>query len=436
MTPAPRRSRPRTCARGAALTLLEDVLLKGCSLAAVLPDRLTRVAAADRALVQALVYGVLRVLPRLEHRLDQLLNKPLRKRDSNVRLLLLLGLYQIDCLRTPNHAAVSETVRVADHIGKSWAKPLLNAALRRATREPAADPPAAVQHCHPQWLAARVEAAWPRQWHQILKANNTRAPMTLRVNSTMATRERYLLELESSGIAAAPCQHAPQGITLDKPVDVEQLPGFGRGMVSVQDESSQLAAHLLAVAPGQRVLDACAAPGGKTAHLLELQPSIQLTAIDVDERRLARLAQNLERLRLHANRQVANAMEPEHWWDGVPFDRILLDAPCSATGVIRRHPDIKWLRQHTDLEALAQTQARLLDAMWPLLTPGGLVLYATCSILPHENQSQVERFVQSREDAVERHIDASWGETTGPGRQILPGAENMDGFYYAVVEKR
>lgn len=431
-------------ARTVAATVLAQVLNRRHSLSTVLPPVLAKLhPPTERALAQEMCYGMLRWYPRLAVVLDSLLDKPLKARDADVRCLLLLGLYQLIYMRIPDHAAVTETVAAAKALGKPWASGLVNAILRGFLRDrdrllAEADRDETVAAAHPAWLLEEIKAAWPDDWRAIIAANNQRPPMTLRVNAReqQVRRDDYLAKLAQAGMTASPAPHATHGVILDQPVDVERLPGFGTGEVSVQDAAAQLAAMLLDVRPGQRVLDACAAPGGKTAHLLELQPDIDLTALDSDAGRLRRVEENLRRLRLHARVIQGDAALPDAWWDGAPFDRILLDAPCSATGVIRRHPDIKILRRPEDIDALAQTQTRILEALWPLLKPGGMLLYATCSILPQENEQRITRFLAGHADAAEQVTGAAWGRPVSAGRQILPGEDDMDGFFYSCVQKQ
>lgn len=428
-------------ARTAAVTVLTQVLNQGSSLSSAMPPVLTKLhPSTERALAQEMCYGMLRWYPRLAAVLDCLLDKPLKARDADVRCLLLLGLYQLIYTRIPDHAAVTETVAAAKALSKPWASGLVNAILRGFLRDrdrllSEADRDETAATAHPAWLLEEIKTAWPDDWRAIIAANNQRPPMTLRVNARQTRRDDYLAKLAQAGMTASSAPHTTHGVILDQPVDVERLPGFGTGEVSVQDAAAQLAAMLLDVRPGQRVLDACAAPGGKTAHLLELQPDIDLTALDSDAGRLRRVEENLRRLRLPARVIQGDAALPDAWWDGAPFDRILLDAPCSATGVIRRHPDIKFLRRPEDIDALAQTQTRLLEALWPLLKPGGMLLYATCSILPQENERRITRFLAAHADAAEQVIGAEWGRPVSAGRQILPGEDNMDGFFYARIQK-
>ena len=433
--------RPRN-ARHAAVLALARVAGDGRALDDALAGLdLQALSGTERSRCKAMAYGTVRHWLWLDFVARRLLARPLRRRDIDVRCLILLGLHELAFMRTPPHAAVAETVAVARLLHKDWARGLVNAVLRgflrrRPELEAAArdDPEAATRH--PRWLLRRLQAAWPQDWPALVAANNAAPPMVLRVNLARTTREAYLERLAQAGLDAAPSPHAPAAVRLARPRPVEDLPGFADGLVSVQDAAAQLAAPLLAPEPGQRVLDACAAPGGKTAHLLEYCPQARVTALDISPVRLARVEENLARLGLAAELVAGDATRPRDWWDGTPFERILLDAPCSATGVIRRHPDIRLLRRETDLPALAAAQAAMLDALWPLLAPGGILLYATCSVLPEENARQLAAFTARRPDARVLAPAETWGRAAGPGRQILTGEDDMDGFFYARLGKR
>jgi len=394
----------------------------------------------DRAFCRELCYGTIRWYSRLDAILAQLLKKPFKPKDTDIKVLALLGLYQIIYLNTPDHAAVSETVNTCAKSRKSWAKGLLNGVLRsflreRETLESNADSTNA-QYSHPEWLTQQLQQDWGNRSTEIMRANNEHPPMSIRVNLQQNERDAYLKQLNEQSIAATTNPLNSCGLTLEKPVSVEQLPNFWQGACSVQDNAAQLAAELLNVQAGQRVLDVCAAPGGKTAHILERSANdIELVAIDIDEQRNQRVIENLERLHLNADVLTVDGLEPNEWFDGTPFQRILIDAPCSATGVIRRHPDIKLLRKASDIEKLVELQAKLLKAIWPLLEKNGVLIYATCSILSAENSQQITRFIDQQPDAKAVKIDASWGQACENGRQIFPGEEKMDGFYYACLTK-
>jgi 16S rRNA (cytosine967-C5)-methyltransferase len=402
-----------------------------------------QVVARDRGLFKELCYGTCRTLPRLEALTALLLERPFKARDADVQALLLVGIYQLLYLRIPPHAAVGETAGAARLLNKEWATRVINGCLRRLQREAAqlqakVDKDPSVALLHPRWWLSALRQAWPDDWRAIAEANNRPGPMTLRVNRRLGDREHYRELLDGPGISSRLCPHAPDGLTLETACDVSELPGFLEGLVSVQDESAQLAAVLLgpviAPRPGSRVLDACCAPGGKTAHLLELF-DIHLTAIDSDDTRLARVEDTLTRLGLSAELVHGDATQRD-WWDGTHFDAILLDAPCSGSGVIRRHPDIKRLRRPSDIARLAELQARLLDNLWPLLAPGGTLLYATCSVLPEENADQVEAFLARTPDVeVTTPSSLSWGRPAGAGQQLLPSPDSHDGFFYARLRK-
>lgn len=421
-----------------AARVLSRVLQDGQSLTAALDHAFLSIESGkDRAFIQALCYGVCRQFHRLDFVLSQLLDKPLK--DADVKALALVGLYQLNFMRVKPHAAVSETVLAVRK--KPWAKSLINALLRTYLREQEglehkADAFQSAALSHPEWLIKQIEQDWPEQALTLLQENNLQPPMVLRVNPAKTSRENYLQRLIGQEIAAEAVSFCPSAIKLDKPVPVDVLPGFADGLVSVQDTAAQLAAGLLDVQPGQRVLDVCAAPGGKTAHILESQAQLkELVAVDIDESRMQRVSENLQRLHLQAKLTVGDAAKPEDWWDGKLFERILLDAPCSALGVIRRHPDIKLLRRAEDIGPLQALQKSILQAVWPLLAPGGVLLYATCSILKQENEQQIQAFLAEHSDALELSIEAEWGTAGVCGRQILTGDLAMDGFYYARLSK-
>jgi len=427
--------------RSVAARVLKDVL-GGHSLSEASARLLPQLEdAKDRGLAQELCYGVMRWHPQLEALTRQLLKKPLKPKDFDIQALLFIGLYQLLYLRVADHAAVHESAGAAERLGKRWAVGLVNGVLRAFQRQQEtllakvdADP--AVRYRMPAWLLQRIQQHWPQNWQETVEALNSRPPMSLRVNQQLGSRDDYLQKLADNGIGAQIIEATRSGIVLDQPLDVGSLPGFDDGLVSVQDGGAQLAAELLGPKPGEMVLDACAAPGGKSGHLLELAQELRLTALDVDGRRLLRVQENLERLGLSATLAEGDAAAPSGEWSAQTYDRILLDVPCSATGVIRRHPDIKYLRREEDIAPLVVLQRSILTAIWSLLKPGGRLLYATCSILPEENEQQVTAFLAAEESARECGIDAPWGEACAPGRQIRPGDSSMDGFYYACLQKR
>lgn len=429
--------------RAAAARAVADVAARGRSLDRALPARLENLAGADRGLAANLAYGTIRWHPRLDAYLGMLLTRRLKPALADVHGLLLVGLFQLEETRVPDHAAVAETVEAARRLGQPRMAGLVNGCLRRWLREGddlrarVARQPEVV-HAHPRWWLDVLAADWPRRWEDIVAAANRRAPMWLRVNRQRGKTEDYRARLASeAGLTARPWPPAPEALELSEPVDVATLPGFGDGDVSVQDGAAQLAAGLVDPQAGMRILDACAAPGGKACHLLERCPEARLLALDVDAARLDKVAQNLSRLGLEARVAAGDARSPEAWWDGEPFDRILLDAPCTGSGVVRRHPDIKLLRRPADIDAMAGLQSEILDALWPLLAPGGRFVYATCSVFRAENARQVAGFLGRHADARARDLSAApWGQDSGPGRQLLPGDAGVDGFYYACLEKQ
>jgi 16S rRNA (cytosine967-C5)-methyltransferase len=413
--------------------------LGGASLSVSLPQQLATVAPRERALLQQLCYGSLRSYHRLQGILEQLLKKPLKSKDADIHALLLCGLYQLLELRTPDHAALAATVESCRELSKDWATGLVNGVLRRCTRErvtllEALTP--AQQASMPQWLYEQLRKAWPEQLADIVTASNSHPPMCLRVNQRLLTTLAYQQQLTAAGINSAACELVSTGLRLEQAADVTALPGFDQGQASVQDEAAQLAAILLDPAPGDRVLDACSAPGGKACHLLEQQPALaELVAADNNPLRLQRVAENLERLQLEATLLPEDAAQPSAALADESFQRILVDAPCSGSGVVRRHPDIKLLRRPTDIKPMAELQLKILKALWPKLAPGGTLLYVTCSILPAENQRVVARFLEEQSDARCQPLPADWGIDCQPGRQLLPQAAGADGLYYARLHK-
>ncbi|MBI3897534.1 MAG: 16S rRNA (cytosine(967)-C(5))-methyltransferase RsmB [Gammaproteobacteria bacterium] len=425
-------------ARAAAAQVVAQVVA-GRYLDRALEEQRAQCRSEDAALIQELAYGTLRWYHRLSGIAKLFLTRPLKSKDADIHALLLIGLYQLRHMRVANHAAVDVTVGATEVLNKGWAKGLINACLRAALRESARIEETIatndnLRYSHPAWLIAAVRQDHPQTWQRILDANNERPPLTLRVNTQRTTRADYLAQLTAQGLAAHAHPWVESALVVETPVPVEKLPGFSAGLVSVQDAAAQLAAIWLDAQPGERVLDACAAPGGKSAHILERTPAIaELTALDVDADRVERLRAGLARLQLNARTLVGDAVEPSAWWDGTPYDRILVDAPCSATGVVRRHPDIKVRRQADELAQLTDTQARILDGVWPCLKPGGKLLYVTCSLLRAENERLIQDFMQRHPDAVSEALVS--GESDSAERQLLPGEDEMDGFYYAGLRK-
>ncbi len=423
-----------TDCRVAAAQALAAVLGHGQSLNVALPAVENSVVPRDQGLLRELCYGTLRHYPSLQTLANALLDKPLKDRDSDVRALLLIGLYQIIHLRVPDHAAVSSAVDATKGLKKSWARGLVNAVLRRYLREGErlqAELPEHASLDHPRWLLRSLRDQWPEHWEAMVSANNTAPPMCLRVNAQRATIDRYSKLLTEEGIEATTGEWASSCLRLGTPVDITALPGFAGGLASVQDEAGQLAANLLGPQPGERILDACAAPGGKACHIAEMCPELQsLVALELNPNRATRIAENRERLALAFDIVVGDAADPAALAPDLRFDRILVDAPCSASGVIRRHPDVKVLRRPSDLAGFATTQLAILQGLWPRLSPGGVLLYATCSVLREENDAVVRAFMDRHPEAEVDTIQADWGEATEFGRQLLPSLGGPDGLYY------
>lgn len=384
---------------------------------------LARVDPVARPAVQDLVYGSLRCYGRGDFVLSRLLASPLPAEE--VRALLLVALHRLETRPDAVHTVVDQAVAAAGELAEGRFRGLVNGVLRNFLRQQdalrtAVASDAVAQAQHPGWWVARLQKAWPGDWQAIVAAGNAPPPMALRVNRRRIEREEYRARLAAEGIVATPVGEA--GLALARPVPVERLPGFAAGLVSVQDPGAQLAATLLDPLPGSRVLDACAAPGGKTAHLLE-RADLDLLALDVKASRCRRVAENLTRLGLRASLQAADCARLDTWWDGRPFDAVLADVACTASGVVRRHPDSKWLRREADIASFAAAQSRILDALWRVVRRGGKLLYATCSVFPEENGEQIDRLVANRPDARRAHEE-----------QILPAAAH-DGFYYCLLEK-
>ncbi|MCP4320432.1 MAG: 16S rRNA (cytosine(967)-C(5))-methyltransferase RsmB [Alteromonadales bacterium] len=429
--------------RALAAKVLNQVVEQGQSLSQALPAAQKELNPKDKALLQMLCYGVLRTLPRLDFFCRSLMQKPLKGKQRPMHFLILVGFYQLLYTRVPSHAAVGETVNATKALKAPGLKGMVNGVLRSFLREQEvliekADQQDTLKYCHPGWLVKRLQNAYGEEKAaEIMIENNQQAPMWLRVNNLHHSREQYTALLDKAELNSfnAIDDENKNALRLEKATDVYKLPGFEDGWVSVQDGAAQLAAHYLGAKEGDLILDACSAPGGKTVHTLELQPEIkQMVAVDADDKRLVRVQENLDRLKLQATVIHGDASKPDDWWSGDQFDRILCDAPCSATGVIRRHPDIRWLRRDSDIAELVNLQKSILNALWDKLKPGGILLYATCSILPDENELQVKSFLESRSDATLIALSEQYNSDS-QGRQLLPNEDAMDGFYYAKLQK-
>lgn len=417
-----------------ALKILTALLQDKSSLSQLMP-----VQAEVAPMTKEICFGFCRHYFRLVAIAECLLDK--KPKAIEVWISVLIGLYQLHYMNQPDYAVVKETVALLEKIKKGWAKGLVNAVLRNFCRQKNEIMEQLTNnqeflYGQPQWLLKRLKTDWPNDWQAIVAANDEHPPMTLRVNLRKNSVVDYMDLLNKAGIDANPHSIASEGITLESPCDVHSLPGFTDGCVSVQDGAAQLAVSLLSLKPGLRLLDACCAPGGKTCHILESEPNLAAcVGLDVDSKRLKRVRENLARLNLKTDLLQGDALSPESWWDGILFDRILLDAPCSATGVIRRHSDIKLLRTEEEITAVAKIQKSMLHVLWPLVAPGGLMVYATCSVMADENENQIAGFVASHSDCQVLKGNWSWGRATGHGQQILPGEHGMDGFFYSVLIK-
>ncbi len=423
--------------RQQAVLVLQDVLFEYRPLDEALNNHADKVDAKDKALLQMLCYGVMRWHLQLNAWLEQLSNRSAQSLQPPVQSLILLGLYQLHYTRIPAHAAIHATVDCAPLVKASRAKGLINAVLRqyqRSAKENSLIVNDATEHSHQAWMLEQFKQDWPDHWQEIVANNNLQAPMILRVNTRDISLEDYIQQLSAKGNNAQVHDIVETAVILEKAIDVEELPGFAEGLVSVQDAAAQLAAPLLDAQTMDSVLDACAAPGGKTAHILQQSSPKQVIAMDNSELRMQRVESLFERIHMHADIIIGDAADPTGWWDGEQYDRILLDVPCSASGVIRRHPDIKHLRSAKALQKVVKRQRRILDSIWPLLKTGGRLLYATCSVFRDENDRQVEAFLERQAEANLLPMSQPWGHGT-VGKQIFPGEQSMDGFYYAILEK-
>lgn len=427
--------------RAVAARAVLQVLDKGKSLSTLLPELQSQIKPQDLPLLQEICFGVCRVLPRLEQILNKLLDKPLKGKTRIVHCLLLVGLYQLLYMRVPTHAVVDEAVNATHLLNSGSFRGLVNEVLRRFLREQEhilSIVDKNWQTLHPEWLVNKLKTAYPN-WREIVEANNQKPPMWIRVNPQYCSTQDYRQLLLQQGMETLTADN-PQALRLVQPTAVSNLPYFSDGWVTVQDLHAQWSALLLEAQNGELILDACAAPGGKTTHILELAPEAKVVALDVEQSRLKRVNENLARMHQTALVICGDATRPDDWLtriegkSAVNFDRILLDAPCSATGVIRRHPDIKWLRQETDIASLVELQRQILTALWAKLKPNGVLLYATCSLLPEENQWQIQRFLQQNRNAELLELPFARGENT-VGFQFIPTENGGDGFYYAKLRK-
>ena len=432
---------PGTEVRIMAGKMVAQVLAGKRSLKAVIQQNIGELKdPRDRALLEAICFTTLRHHRYYEFVLSQWLSKPLPRKDYAIQCLLLTGLAQLHGMKMPAHAVVSATVEAAREVGQATQVGLVNAILRRATRDPfPTSSNQAVQSSHPDWLIKQLQHEWPNNFNDILWANNEAAPLWLRVNSLRSSRTELLTAFREAHIECEAPESPDKSIRVQEHQALNVLPGWSSGKFLVQDGAAQLAVEALSVKHGDYILDACAAPGGKTAHLAELVGDGRILALDIAEARLTSIHETLERLGLTSEKiqvKMADSADSSSWWDGEPFDAILLDAPCSATGIIRRQPDIKWHRKAEDIDKLAELQARILRSLWPLLKPGGRMLYCTCSVLKEENEFQINRLVSEFKDAIVLPLDEKFGHASGLGRQRFPGEDKMDGFFYALLQKR
>ena len=435
--------------RQASAEIIAAILRQQGSLNTLLPAYSEKVLSRDRAFLKELCYGTLRNFPRIDCIMSALLKKPLREKDYDLYGVIATAIHQLDETRVPAHAAINEAVATTLALNKKWARGLVNGVLRNYQRQqahlindPSLTQSIPFQTSHPLWLVKRWQQDWPENWQEIIAANNSHPPMTLRINTRLTSREAYHQQLAEAGIHASTSDYSPAGLTLESPVPVESLPGFEKGLCIVQDEAAQLAAYILRPGKNERVLDACCAPGGKFCHLIEMMgEGGEAQGVELDQRRLERFEQNRERLFQDCSDLprvrtfCANSGEPQDWWDGTPYQKILLDAPCSATGVIRRNPDIKLLRSSTQVSELALLQLHLLQSLWPLLAEGGQLLYATCSTLAEENDRVIEQFLDKTTNASMCPLQVEWGMATKYGQQLFPAPNGPDGFYYALLQK-
>jgi len=434
-------------ARQVAIEVISNILLQQGSLSTQLARHQLDVASEHIPLLKELCFGVCRQYPKLNSIALHLLEHPFEEKDTDLYATLLLGLYQLTYMNTPDHAAVNESVEACRLLNKDWATKLMNAVLRRYQREAddiveLLEAMPSIEYNHPKWLVKRLNKHWPDQLEEIIEASNTHPPMCIRVNESRVSRETYKATLMEKGIKSTEGEFSSAALYLRNAVRVTELPNFEDGFVSVQDEAAQLSAYILSPQAGDKILDACAAPGGKTGHLLEKADNVELTAVELEPWRMEKIESNLERLSYSAKLICADAGELDTWWDGEHFDKILLDVPCSATGVIRRNPDIKINRKPADIDEMVSIQREILDSVWTTLKPGGFMLYATCSLMPEENELQIQRFLEDQKDATDVPLNTlaadfalDWGIPVSHGRQLFPSLESHDGFYYCLLKK-
>lgn len=427
-----------TDTRALAAQALADVALRGVSLRDAMQQRAPTLRdPRDRALLMALLSDGARWWLRFDAALDHLLDKPLRRKEPEVHALLVLGLVQLEILALQDYAAVAATVQATRTLNRPHLSGLVNAVLRRWQRERAGllaklDAQPQTRYAMPPWLVQTIHNDWPSRADDIFADSQREPPLMLRANRRRVARDALVEQLQGHGYLAEAHPWLRDGIVLPHSADVTRMTGFAEGLFAVQDGAAQIAADLAEVRDGQRVLDACAAPGGKACHLLE-RADVALTALEFDANRARRIQQNLDRLGLQAKVQIGDAGHPDAWWDGQPFDRILVDAPCSATGVMRRRPDVRLHRRANDIDALVAQQRRILSALWPLLAPGGRLIYITCSLLRAENDAVVGQFLANRNDVEVLPLTLPTGQAAAIGWQILPGDGDLDGMYYAVL---
>ncbi|MDT9587627.1 MAG: 16S rRNA (cytosine(967)-C(5))-methyltransferase RsmB [Candidatus Arsenophonus melophagi] len=424
--------------RSICAKVIAQVIDQKKSLSTVLPHWKKKISDKDKTLLQELNFGVLRVFPLLEWFTQQLITKPLKGKKRIIYYLIMIGIYQLRFTRIPPHAALGETVDGAIKLKLPQLKGFINGVLRQYQRkEHILDERInnkKINYFHPKWLLEKIKRIYPTKWQEILEVNNQKPPMWLRVNQLQHSTHDYLKLLAQVGLKANLSKESKCAIKLQQPCSINKLPGFKEGWVTIQDLSAQQCVEFLAPKNGEYILDLCAAPGGKTTYILEIAPKAHVLAVDINEIRIKHIQENLDRLKLYAKVIIGDGLRPQEWTSGMQFDRILLDAPCSSTGVIRRHPDIKWIREPIDILQLVQLQYKILEAIWPYLKSKGTLVYATCSILADENREQIKKFLLNHTNAScpEAYLNNNNMEL---GQQILPTKCGGDGFFYASLIK-